>query len=198
MNRIVLAPGLKTIDRLWRTETEADRATRAVVLALLGTLLLWASARMQVPFFPVKMSLQSLVVMMIGAFYGSRLGAATVVAYLLEGLAGLPVFQSTPEKGVGLLYMMGPTGGYLVGFVVLAYLIGLAVERGYARSLLLMTMATLAANVVFFGFGLGWLATIFGAEKAVTYGLIPFLLPDAVKILIAASVAVAAARLTTR
>ncbi len=75
MNRIVLAPGLKTIDRLWRTETDADRATRAVVLALFGTLLLWASARMQVPFFPVKMSLQSLVVMLIGAFYGSRLGA---------------------------------------------------------------------------------------------------------------------------
>lgn len=198
MNRIFLAPGLKTIDRLWRTQTDADRATRAVVLALTGTLLLWASARMQVPFFPVKMSLQSLVVMLIGAFYGSRLGAATILAYLLEGLAGLPVFQSTPENGIGLLYMMGPTGGYLVGFVVLAYLVGLAVERGYARSLLMMTAATLAANILFFTFGIGWLATFFGVEKAISFGLLPFLAPDAVKILIAASVTVAAARITTR
>lgn len=198
MNRVVLAPGLKTIDRLWRTETEADRATRAVVLALFGTLLLWASARMQVPFFPVKMSLQSLVVMLIAAFYGSRLGSATIILYLVEGLAGLPVFQSTPEKGVGLVYMMGPTGGYLIGFVVLAYLVGLAVERGYARSLVLMIATTAAANVVFFAFGVGWLATVFGMEKAITYGLLPFLIPDAVKILIAASVTVAASRLVTR
>jgi biotin transport system substrate-specific component len=195
MNRSVIAPGLATINRIWTAETQVDRATRAVVLAVIGTGLLWASARMQVPFWPVKMSMQTLVVMLIGAFYGSRLGAATVAAYLLEGLAGLPVFQSTPEQGIGLAYMMGPTGGYLAGFVVLAFLVGLAVERGLGRSILTMVVATLGANVIFYAFGLGWLSSLFGVQKAIAFGLMPFLVADAVKILIAASVTVAASRL---
>src|ERR1700736_872176 len=85
------------------------------VLALLGSLALTVSAKLQVPFYPVPMTMQSLVVLLIGLAFGWRLGTATVLLYLGEGLAGLPVFAGTPEKGIGLAYMMGPTGGYLAG-----------------------------------------------------------------------------------
>jgi biotin transport system substrate-specific component len=198
MNRSVTAPGLVTIDRFWTAETQVDRATRAVVLVAVGTLLLWASARVQIPFWPVKASLQTLVVMLIGASYGARLGAVTIIAYMAEGVAGMPVFQSTPENGIGLLYMAGPTGGYLIGFVALAAIIGFAVERGWGRSIVSMIGVTLIANVVMYALGLGWLAHLIGPEKAIAFGLMPFLAADAVKILIVAGVTVAASKATTK
>ena len=88
---------------------------RAVLLAVAGSLLLWASAKISVPFWPVPMTMQPFVVLGLGAAFGWRLGMATVALYLLEGALGLPVFQGTPEKGIGLAYMAGPTGGYLAG-----------------------------------------------------------------------------------
>ena len=106
----------------------------AALLALAGSLLLTLSAKVQVPFYPVPITMQSLVVLCLGATLGARLGAATVVLYLLEGALGLPVFAGTPERGIGLAYMAGPTGGYLIGFVAAAYLVGLLAERGWDRS----------------------------------------------------------------
>src|SRR5947209_549651 len=96
----------------------ASAGLRFAVLAGLGSLALTLSAKLQVPFYPVPMTMQSLVVLLIGLGFGWRLGTATVLLYLAEGLAGLPVFAGTPEKGIGLAYMMGPTGGYLAGFVL--------------------------------------------------------------------------------
>jgi len=198
MNRSVTAPGLATIDRFWTAETDVDRATRAVVLVVAGTALLWVSAKIQIPFWPVPATLQTMMVVLIGAFYGSRLGVATVLAYLAEGLAGLPVFVGTPEKGIGLVYMAGPTGGFLIGMAVAAFVIGWAVERGYGRSVLSMLAATLVANVVIYSFGLTWLGSLIGAQKAITFGLMPFLISDAVKILIATGVTVAASRIAAK
>ena len=198
MNRSVTAPGLITIDRLWAAETQVDRATRAVVLMAAGTALLWISAKIQIPFWPVPATLQTLMVVLIGAFYGSRLGFATIIAYLAEGLAGLPVFVGTPEKGLGLAYMVGPTGGFLLGFAVAAFLIGLAVERGWGKSLLSTLAAMIIANVAIYSFGLTWLGTLVGPQKAILFGLTPFLLSDAVKILIATGVTYAASRETAK
>jgi len=198
MNRSVTAPGLATIDRFWTAETDVDRATRAVVLMVAGTALLWASARVQIPFWPVPATLQTLMVVLIGAFYGSRLGLATVVAYLAEGLAGLPVFVGTPEKGIGLAYMAGPTGGFLLGMAIAAYIVGWAVERGFGRSVISMLAAVLVANVVIYAFGLTWLGSLIGGQKAIAFGLMPFLISDAVKILIATGVTVAASRVTAK
>ncbi len=106
---------------------------RNAVIALAATGLLTLSAKVQVPFYPVPMTMQSLVVLVIGAAFGWRLGMATVMFYLLQGLAGLPVFAGTPEKGVGLAYMMGPTGGYLIGFVAAAFVTGFLVRLRLAR-----------------------------------------------------------------
>jgi biotin transport system substrate-specific component len=198
MYRSVTAPGLVTVDRYWTAQNETERLTRAIVLIAVGTLLLWASARVQIQIWPVKASLQSLVVMLLGASYGMRLGTMTVAAYLVEGVAGFPVFQSTPENGIGLLYMAGPTGGYLVGFLALAAIVGLAVESGFGRSMVGMIAATLVANVVFYAIGVGWLVHLVGFDKAIAYGLTTFLVADAVKVLIVASVTVAATRFMVR
>ncbi|MDR3375003.1 MAG: biotin transporter BioY [Ancalomicrobiaceae bacterium] len=198
MMRSVIAPGLATLDRVWSARTEVERVTRFVVLAAVGTVLLWAAAKVQVPFFPVPATLTTLVVVLIGAFYGSRLGAATILAYLTEGLAGLPVFAGTPEKGIGLAYMVGPTGGYLIGYVAAAFLVGLLVERGWGRSIVAMIGAVFAGNVALYAAGIAWLGYLIGFDKAITYGLVPFLAADALKILIAAAITVAASRRIAR
>ena len=198
MMRSVTAPGLATLDRVWSVRTEVERVTRFVVLAAVGTVLLWAAAKVQVPFFPVPATLTTLVVVLIGAFYGSRLGSVTILAYLTEGLAGLPVFAGTPEKGIGLAYMVGPTGGYIIGYVAAAFLVGLLVERGGGRAIVAMGGAVLAANVVLYATGLAWLGHLIGIDKAVSFGLMPFLAADALKILIAAAITVAASRRIAR
>ena len=107
---------------------------RMVLLAIVGTALLTRLAKLNVPFYPVPMTMQTLVVLMLGAAYGWRLATATVVLYLVEGALGLPVFAGTPALGIGLPYMMGPTGGFLVGFVAGAALVGWLGERGLGRS----------------------------------------------------------------
>src|SRR5262249_11270176 len=123
---------------------QADRPLlRNCVLALIGTLLLTASAKIQVPFWPVPMTMQTFVVLCLGAVLGPRLGATTVLLYLAEGAVGLPVFAGTPEKGLGLAYMAGPTGGYLVGFVAGAAVTGWLAERGWDRSIVRLFAAML-------------------------------------------------------
>ena len=103
------------VDALW---TKNNTLLRNVLLAVAGSIALWISAKIQIPFYPVPVSMQTLVVLLIGMAFGWKLGGATVALYLMEGLAGLPVFAGTPEKGIGLAYMVGPTGGYLLGFLI--------------------------------------------------------------------------------
>lgn len=162
---------------LWpQAETAAKPAAimRAVALALFGSLLLAASAKVQVPFWPVPMTMQTFVVLVLGAAYGWRLGLGTLLVYLAEGALGLPVFAGTPEKGIGLAYMAGPTGGYLIGFAVAAALVGWIVENGRARGLFGLALAMILGHAAIFAFGIGWLAVSIGWAKAVAAGLTPF------------------------
>ena len=144
------------IDRLWAAGDGS--LLRPAVLAAAGVLLLTLSAKLQVPFYPVPMTLQTLVVLLIGAAYGWRLGAATVALYLLHGFLGAPVFANTPPAAAGPLYFMGPTAGFLIGFIASAAVAGLAVEKGWSRSLPKLALALLAAQAVVFALGFLWLA----------------------------------------
>lgn len=159
---------------VWPAQSANARSARNVLLALVGTLALTVSAKAQIPFWPVPMTMQTFVVLVIGMAYGSRLGLATLALYLLEGVLGLPVFAGTPEKGVGLAYMMGPTGGYLLGFVVAAWVCGWLAERGFDRSPLKSLAAMSVGHALIFVFGLAWLAQLMGLEKAFIVGVAPF------------------------
>lgn len=172
---------------------------RNALLAVLGTVLLWASAKYQVPFYPVPMTMQPFVVFAIGLAFGSRLAVATLVLYLLEGAAGLPVFAGTPEKGIGLAYLAGPTGGYLFGFVLAAGAVGALADRGWDRSVWKALAACLIGVALIHIPGLLWLGTLIGWDKPVlALGFTPFILGDLVKALLAALAVPAAWALLSR
>ena len=179
------APAVPLLTRL-RPQGGVVTAGLAVVL---GSLLLIASAKVQVPFWPVPMTMQSMAVLVLGLAYGSRLGAAAVLLYLTEGLAGLPVFAGT---GAGPAYMAGPTAGYLAGFVAAAFVTGWLAERGWDRSAVKALAAMFVGHAVILGAGVGWLATLFGAEKAVAVGLVPFLAATVLKTALGAAIMQAA------
>ena len=187
-------PTLTTV--LW---ARGARPLRAVVLAVVGSLLLWASAKVQVPFYPIPMTLQTFAVLAIGMAFGWRLAGATLLLYLTQGAMGLPVFAGTPEKGIGLAYMVGPTGGYLLGFVFAAVACGWLAERGWDRNVLPTALAMLIGNVLIYVPGLLWLGSIVGWDKPVLeWGLTPFLLGDAAKLALAAFLLPAAWKLLGR
>ena len=159
---------------------------RSLGFLLSGSLLLTLSAKLQIPFYPVPMTLQTLVVLLLGIAFGWRLGFATVVFYLVQGAAGLPVFAGTPEKGLGLAYLMGPTGGYLIGFAIAAAITGWMAERGFDRSVAGTAVAMLCGNAVIYTCGLAWLGQFVGySEKLLEFGITPFILGDLVKIALA-------------
>ncbi|MDX1542221.1 MAG: biotin transporter BioY [Geminicoccaceae bacterium] len=148
-------------------------------IALIGSLLLTVSAKTQIPFYPVPMTLQTMVVLLLGMMLGARLALLTVLVYLAEGAFGLPVFAGTPEKGLGLAYMTGPTGGYLVGFALTAWLTGrLTEERDDAQHL---ALAALLGIILIYGLGVLWLTTFVGAERAIALGIAPFIFGDLLK-----------------
>lgn len=160
---------------------QTSRLTQ-IILVLAGTLLLALSAKVQVPFWPVPMTMQTFVVLVLGLAYGSRLAAATGTLYLVQGAVGLPVFA----KGAGLAYLMGPTGGYLVGFLLAMTLVGWLAEKGWASSFPKVMLAMLIGELVIFTAGVGWLSTIVGVDKALSLGLVPFLPAELFKIVLAA------------
>lgn len=172
-----------------------NRAVQAVALVLVGTAILAISAKVKVPFWPVPMTLQTLAVLLIGAAYGSRLAVATVVAYIAEGMLGLPVFTNTPPAVAGPLYMLGPTAGFIMSWVLVAAIVGFATDRGWDRSPLRLGAAMLVAVIVQFACGFAWLAWFaqlpnaavgIGAAKAFAGGVAPFLLGDGLKVVLAA------------
>ena len=177
-----LTPTLAEV--LWPSDA---KALRAIVLALIGSAVLWASAKIQVPFYPVPMTLQTLAVLGLGMAYGWRLAFATLLLYLAQGAFGLPVFAGTPEKGIGLANIMGPTGGYLLGFLLAATLCGWLAERGWDRNVATTALAMLLGNIVIYVPGLLWLGALVGWDKPVLeWGLTPFLAGDATKLVLAA------------
>lgn len=182
------------ISAIW-TGAARQPLLRQAVLALVGTLLLTVSAKIQVPFWPVPMTMQTFAVLVIGMAYGPRLGAATVVLYLTEGVFGLPVFAGAVA---GPAYMAGPTGGYLVGFVVSAFVVGLLARRGWDRQLLSGLAAMVIGTAIILGSGYVWLAVLIGPAKAFAAGVLPFLPAAALKIGLAAALLVASWRVVER
>ena len=162
------------------------RFARATLLALVGSAVMALSAKLSVPFFPVPVTLQSLAVLLIAAAFGSRLGAAAMALYLIEGALGLPVFAGTPALGLGLPYLMGPTGGYLLGYIPAAFAIGFFAERGAARSMPQLLGAMTLGHVILFATGYAWLAHLVGAEAAWVGGVLPFIIGTLVKTLLGA------------
>jgi len=158
-----------------------------VLLVLAGTVFIAVAAQISVPMFPVPMTLQTLAILIVGLSFGSRLGAATLIAYLGEGAMGLPVFAN----GAGTLaYMTGPTGGFLIGFVGMAWLAGLAVEKGIARGFVGTAVVAVAISALLYIPGLAWPAAVMGKTGAVLwqYWMSPFLAGDALKAVVAALV----------
>jgi biotin transport system substrate-specific component len=161
-------------------------ALRGLTVAC-GVLALTASAKVSMPFFPVPLTLQPLTVLLIGAMLGPRLGAATVLTYLCVGAAGFPVFAGTPTKGIGLVYMFGPTGGFLVGFLVAAWLVGTLAAYAKGRNIAWMFATMVAGMAAIYIPGLLWLGTLIGWDKPVLHmGFYPFIYGDMLKIGIAA------------
>ena len=159
----------------------APTLAQKAAMVLAGTALIAISAQISVPFFPVPMTLQTLAVLLVGFALGARLGALTVLAYVAEGAMGLPVFSGF-KAGLG-----GPTTGFLLGFVLMAFVAGWAADRGL-RSVLGLAAVALLASALLYVPGVAWLATAIGFEKAVAAGMLPFLAGDAVKAVLAALV----------
>jgi biotin transport system substrate-specific component len=183
---------------MWPTRPgETVGAVRAVVLVALGTALMALSAKVNLPLPYVPMTLQTLVVLMIGAAYGWRLGSATMVAYLVEGALGAPVFAG-PVGGIAPL--VGPTAGYLFGFIAAAFVTGWLAERGWDRSVMLLFAAMAVGHIVILATGFGWLAfgLGLGAAKAFQVGIVPFIAASLVKNALGATLMPAARRLIDR
>ena len=153
---------------------------RAIVLVVAGTALLTLSAKINLPLPYVPMTLQTLVVLLIGTAYGRRLGVTTVIAYLGEGAAGLPVFAGPVG---GLAPLIGPTAGYLYGFVAAAFFTGWLSERGWDRSWLWLFVAMAIGHIIILAAGFAWLAfgVKLGAEKAWQVGVVPFIAASVIK-----------------
>jgi biotin transport system substrate-specific component len=180
---------------LWpRREDRSFRALRGAILMALGTALLTLSAKVNLPLPYVPMTLQTLVVLMIGAAYGWRLGSATVIAYLAEGAIGLPVFAGPVG---GLAPLVGPTAGYLYGFVLAAFATGWLSQRGWDRSVVWLFVAMGIGHVLILGTGFAWLAfgMKLGADKAWLVGIVPFIAASVVKNALGATLVPAIRRL---
>jgi len=163
-------------------------ALKYVLMVAFGVALITLSAKMKIPLWPnpTPVTLQTLAIFGIAAAYGSRLSLATLFSYMAVGAAGLPVFAGTPEKGLGVLYMAGPTAGYLAGFVVMAYITGLAADKGWSKSPFKLGGAMLVGEVIMLTMGALWMGYLFGSEKIIAWGVGPFIVTDLIKLAIAA------------
>ena len=160
---------------------ESVKIFKKIFIVLFGTLLLTISAKIKVPFYPVPMTMQTFVVVLIGITLGWKLGLATVFLYLFEGAIGLPVFAGTPEKGIGLSYMIGPTGGYLVGFIFSVFIAGfINLNKNIFIKFYLISLSILAIYLA----GVPWLAYLSGWKTAYVWGIKNFILAEILKIAI--------------
>jgi biotin transport system substrate-specific component len=160
-----------------------SKLLKYVFLALIGSIILAISSKIKIPFYPVPMTMQTLIVLLIGIGFGWKLGLATVSLYLFEGIIGLPVFSGSPEKGIGLIYFTGPTMGYLLGFLVAVYFSGRFV---YDNNLINNFLKLLLATSFIYILGITWLGNLIGWDKPIfQLGAQPFLLAELFKILIA-------------
>ena len=156
-----------------------QKVLKYLLITFFGSILLTISAKIQIPFYPVPMTMQTFMVLFIGIAFGWKLGLATVLLYLAEGAIGLPVFAGTPEKGIGIAYMVGTTGGYLFGFLVAVFFAGFVnLEKNMFRNFFLISFAVSTIYL----FGLPWLAYLKGWDIAYVYGFKQVILSDMFKI----------------
>ena len=160
-----------------------SKLVKNLFIALIGSILLAISAKIKIPFYPVPMTMQTLVILIIGIGFGWKLGVATIMLYLFEGIVGLPVFSGTPEKGIGLVYFTGPTMGYLIGFLVATFLAGkFNFDNNLIKNFLKLTFAISFIYIL----GMLWLGELIGWDKPIfKLGAQPFLLAELFKILLA-------------
>ena len=143
-------------------ELKQSKIIKYVFIVLVGTVLLAISAKIKIPFYPVPMTMQTLVVLFLGVTLGWKLGVATVALYLFEGIIGLPVFSNSPEKGVGIIYFTGPTMGYLIGFIFTVYFAG---SFKFSKNLFIRFLQLLFSLSFIYILGIFWLGTLIGWEK---------------------------------
>ena len=161
---------------------QSQKLIKYVLIVFMGSILLTISAKLKIPFYPVPMTMQTFVVLFIGISFGYKIGLATVGLYLLEGIAGFPVFSNSPEKGVGIVYFTGPTMGYLIGFLGATFLAGYLNLKTNIVSIFFKLI--LSVSVIYI-FGILWLGNLIGWDKPVIQlGATPFLLAELFKILI--------------
>jgi len=159
-----------------------SKLIKILFVTLVGSIILAISSKIKIPFYPVPMTMQTLVVLFIGVAFGWKLGLATVSLYLFEGIIGLPVFSGSPEKGVGLIYFTGPTMGYLLGFLLAAFFAGLF---DYNKNIFMNFIKLAFSTSFIYLLGMLWLGTLMGWDKPIfKFGAQPFLLAELFKILI--------------
>ena len=159
---------------------QLNKVAKIILISILGTLLLTISAKIKIPFYPVPMTMQTFVVLFLGIALGPKIGLLTVSLYLFEGIFGLPVFAGTPEKGIGFIYFTGPTMGYLIGFLVAAYIAGsFKYDKGTINTFLKLILSVSFIYIL----GIIWLGALIGWEKPIfKLGVQPFLLAELFKL----------------
>lgn len=188
---MALALNDKVLIEAFADNEGAIRRAKQAVMVILGVAVLALTAKMQffVPGSPVPVTMTTFAVLTIGAGYGARLGALTIAGYLAVGLMGFDVFAGSSAEKVGLVYMMGGTGGYLVGYLLAAFALGVAARKGWDRSVVTMGLAMLVGSALIYIPGLLWLNTFAsGWEQTLAWGITPFLIGDALKLALAAIV----------
>jgi biotin transport system substrate-specific component len=171
-----------TVADVWRPCEKTRACLYDFSLIIVGSLFIALSAQIAIG-WPVPFTMQTFAVLMVGALFGARRGSITVLVYLFEGAIGLPVFSY--GRG-GFLVFLGPTGGYLIGFIIAAYITGLLAQSGWDRKIITTILAMVLGNIIIYAFGLFWLSHLINFNNALKTGLYPFISGDLIKIAFAA------------
>tara|TARA_B100000989_G_scaffold182642_1_gene137340 strand:- start:60 stop:611 length:552 start_codon:yes stop_codon:yes gene_type:complete len=164
-----------------------NKIIKILILAFIGSILLTISAKIKIPFYPVPMTMQTFVVLFLGVSFGYKVGVLSVTFYLIEGIVGLPVFSNSPEKGIGLAYFVGPTMGYLIGFIFACLIAGIF---KYDKNLILNFLKIIIATSVIYFLGILWLGNLIGWDKPILeFGVYPFLYAELFKMLLLTAIA---------
>ena len=159
-----------------------QKIIKNLLIIFLSSLLITISAKIKIPFYPVPMTMQTFVVILVGITFGWKIGVATISLYLFEGIIGLPVFAGTPEKGIGLAYFVGPTMGYLVGFIFATFIAG---YFNFNTNIFFIFLKLIFSVSIIYILGVSWLGNLIGWDKPVLeLGLKPFLYAELFKILL--------------
>ena len=163
-------------------QNSQSKLIKSLFVIVLGSIALTISAKIKIPFYPVPMTMQTFVVLLLGLSFGYKIGLSAVGLYLLEGIAGLPVFSNSPERGIGIVYFTGPTMGYLIGFLFACYLASFV--KPSENFLKIFAKLTLSVSTIYI-LGILWLGNLIGWDKPIySLGVAPFLLAEIFKILL--------------